>query len=163
MIGLLRLAVAVCLAIALSQFPAFSDQYVQRLGGQVDALSRVAAQFDASARAAGLTRDQALADLSGSAFRDAHQSNMREVFVRLDRARADLQMLRIAGPLERMLLPHRLRDAETLAATWGDFRPTIPVTVAGLWAAGIGLVLGWLLTALPGLLFRRPQDRLGWR
>ena len=28
-----------------------------------------------------------------------------------------LQMLRIAGPLERMLLPHRLRDAETLAAT----------------------------------------------
>lgn len=163
MIGLLRLAVAVCLAIALSQFPAFSDQYVQRLGGQVDALSRVAAQFDASARAAGLTRDQALADLSGSAFRDAHQSNMREVFVRLDRARADLQMLRIAGPLERMLLPHRLRDAETLAATWGDFRPAIPVTVAGLWAAGIGLVLGWLLTALPGLLFRRPQDRLGWR
>ena len=161
MIGLLRLAVAVCLAIALSQFPAFSDQYVQRLGGQVDALSRVAAQFDASARAAGLTRDQALADLSGSAFRDAHQSNMREVFVRLDRARADLQMLRIAGPLERMLLPHRLRDAETLAATWGDFRPAIPVTVAGLWAAGIGLVLGWLLTALPGLLFRRPQDRLG--
>ena len=163
MIGLLRLAVAVCLAIALSQFPAFSDQYVQRLGGQVDALSRVAAQFDASARAAGLTRDQALADLSGSAFRDAHQSNMREVFVRLDQARTDLQMLRIAGPLERMLLPHRLRDAETLAATWGDFRPAIPVTVAGLWAAGIGLVLGWLLTALPGLLFRRPQDRLGWR
>ena len=163
MIGLLRLAVAVCLAIALSQFPAFSDQYVQRLGGQVDALSRVAAQFDASARAAGLTRDQALADLSGSAFRDAHQSNMREVFVRLDRASADLQMLRLAGPLERMLLPHRLRDAETLAATWGDFRPAIPVTVAGLWAAGIGLVLGWLLTALPGLLFRRPQDRLGWR
>nr|WP_268939197.1 DUF2937 family protein [Paracoccus aerius] len=157
------MAVAVCLAIALSQFPAFSDQYVQRLGGQVDALSRVAAQFDASARAAGLTRDQALADLSGSAFRDAHQSNMREVFVRLDRASADLQMLRIAGPLERMLLPHRLRDAETLAATWGDFRPAIPVTVAGLWAAGIGLVLGWLLTALPGLLFRRPQDRLGWR
>ena len=163
MIGLLRLAVAVCLAIALSQFPAFSDQYVQRLGGQVDALSRVTAQFDASARAAGLTRDQALADLSGSAFRDAHQSNMREVFVRLGRARADLQMLRIAGPLERMLLPHRLRDAETLAATWGDFRPAIPVTVAGLWAAGIGLVLGWLLTALPGLLFTRPQDRLGWR
>ena len=64
MIGLLRLAVAVCLAIALSQFPAFSDQYVQRLGGQVDALSRVAAQFDASARAAGLTRDQALAMLA---------------------------------------------------------------------------------------------------
>ena len=163
MIGFLRLAVAVCLAIALSQFPAFSDQYVQRLGGQVDALSRVATEFDASAQAAGLSRDQALADLSGSAFRDAHQSNMREVFNRLDRARADLQLLRIAGPLERMLLPHRLRDTEILAATWGDFRPAVPVPVAGLWAGGIGLVLGWMLTALAGLVFRRPQDRLGWR
>ncbi|MTD99181.1 DUF2937 family protein [Paracoccus sp. YIM 132242] len=163
MTGLLRLAVAVLCAIVLSQFPAFSDQYVQRLGGQVDALSRVAAEFDASARAAGLTRDQALADLSGSAFRDAHQSNMRAVFARLDRARADLQMLRLAGPLERMLLPHRLRDTETLAATWGDFRPAVPVTVAGFWAAGIGLALGWWLGALPGLPFRRRQDRLGWR
>ncbi|TBN41946.1 DUF2937 family protein [Paracoccus subflavus] len=163
MIGMLRLAVAVCVAIALSQFPAFSDQYVQRLGGQVDALSRVAAEFDASAQGAGLTRDQALTDLSGSAFRDAHQANMRDVFARLDRARTDLQMLRIAGPLERMLLPHRLRDAETLAATWDDFRPAVPVTGAGLWAAGIGLALGWWLTALPGLVLGRRHDRLGWR
>lgn len=163
MTGLLRLAVAVCFAAALSQLPAFSDQYVQRLGGQVDALSRIAAEFDDSARTAGLTRDQALADLSGSAFRDAHQSNMRDAFARLDLARADLQMLRIAGPLERMLLPHRLRDPETLAATWGDFRPAVPVTAAGLWAAGIGLALGWFLTALPGLLARRRPDPAGWR
>ena len=162
MIGLLRLAVAVCFAAALSQFPAFSDQYVQRLGGQVDALSRVAAEFDASARATGLSRDQALADLSGSAFRAAHQSNMRDVFVRLDHARTDLQMLRIAGPLERMALPHRLRDGETLAATWADFRPALPVTVAGFWAAGIGFALGWLLAALPGLFVRR-RNRPGWR
>nr|WP_272874537.1 DUF2937 family protein [Paracoccus shandongensis] len=159
----MRLAVAVCFAAALSQFPAFSDQYVQRLGGQVDALSRVAAEFDDSARGTGLTREQALADLSGSAFRDAHQSNMRAVFARLDQARADLQMLRLAGPLERMALPHRLRDPETLAATWGDFRPAVPVTAAGLWAAGIGLALGWLSTGLPGLVFRRRQDRPGWR
>lgn len=163
MSGVLRLAAALCLAVVLSQFPAFSDQYVQRLGGQVDALSRVAAEFDASAGAAGLSRDQALADLSGSAFRDRHQADMRAIFARLDRARADLQMLRLAGPLKRMLLPHRLRDAETLAATRGDFRPAVPVTVAGFWAAGIGLALGWLLAGLPGLVIRRRQDRPGWR
>jgi hypothetical protein len=162
-IGFLRLALAVCFAVVLSQFPAFSDQYVQRLGGQVDALSRVAAEFDTSAQAAGLTRDQALADLGGSTFRDAHRDNMRDVFTRLDQARSDLQMLRIAGPLERMLLPHRLRDPETLTAAWGDFRPAVPVTAAGLWAASIGLALGWLLAALPGLVFRRRQDRLDWR
>ena len=163
MIGLLRLAVALCLAAALSQFPAFSDQYVQRLGGQVDALSRVAAEFDASAERAGLTRAEALADLSGSAFRDAHQSDMRRAFQRLDHARDDLQMLRLATPLERMALPHRLRDPETLLATWGDFSPAIPITAAGLIAAGVGFLLGWLLCGLPGLLFGGRRDRLGWR
>lgn len=148
MTGLLRLIVAVALAVALSQFPAFSDQYVQRLGGQVDALSRVVADFDDSARRAGLDREQALSDLGGTAFRDAHQADMRRIFVRLDHARADLVMLRLAAPLERMLLPHRLRDTDTLAATWGDFRPAVPVTAAGLIAAAIGFMLGWVLTGL---------------
>lgn len=162
MIGLLRLLVAAILAAVLSQFPAFSDQYVQRLGGQVDALSRVAEEFDASATRAGLTRTEALADLSGSAFRDAHQQDMRHAFRRLDRARSDLQMLRLAGPLERMLLPHRLRDTETLRATWGDFSPALPLTRAGLIAAALGFLIGWLVMTLGGRLMRR-DERLGWR
>ena len=62
----LRLILGLVFAVALSQFPAFSDQYVQRLGGQVDALAQVAADFDRSARRAKLTRDEALAELSGS-------------------------------------------------------------------------------------------------
>lgn len=160
--SLLRLIPALALGAALSQFPAFSDQYVQRLGGQVDALRKVASEFDASARRAGLTRDQALADLSGSAFRDAHAADMARAFVRLDRAEDDLRLLRAASPLERIALPHRLRDTETLAATWGDFRPAVPVTMAGLYAGGIGFLLGWLLTGLLGLAFRRNQ-RPAWR
>lgn len=158
----LRLAFAMIFAAGLSQFPAFSDQYVQRLGGQVDALTRMAAEFDASASSAGLSREQALRDLSGSPFREAHQDNMRQIFARLDRAGADLAMLRGAAPLERMLLPHRLRDGETLTATWGDFRPAIPVTATGLMAALIGLSLGWLLWGALSLPFAR-RDRLGWR
>lgn len=163
MIRLLRLSAALASAALLSQFPAFSDQYLQRLGGQVDALSRVAEDFDDSAREVGLTREQALADLSGSGFREAHRADMQQVFVRLERARADLQMLRLADPLERLLLPHRLRDPETLAATWGDFRPALPVTGSGFIAAAIGLVLGWLISGLPGLFFHRRREPLGWR
>lgn len=153
--GVLRLIPAAALAAGLSQFPAFSDQYVQRLGGQVDALTRVAAEFDASASRAGLSREAALADLTGSGFRDAHQADMRHSFARLEHARADLAMLRMAAPLERMALPHRLRDRETLAATWRDFRPAIPVTSAGLIAAGIGFLAGWLLPGLLAWPFRR--------
>lgn len=158
--ALRSLAALVCAAL-LSQFPAFSDQYVQRLGGQVDALSEVAAEFDASAARAGLDRRQALVELSGSRFREAHRDDLRRTFRRLDRARADLAILRLADPLERMLLPHRLRDPRTLAATWGDFRPAIPVTPAGLSAAGFGFLLGWLLGGLPGQLLRRRGDASG--
>ena len=64
MTGLLRLILALGFAVALSQFPAFSDQYVQRLGGQADALQKVAAEFDASADRAGLTRQAALEELA---------------------------------------------------------------------------------------------------
>lgn len=163
MTGLLRLVVALSFAAAMSQFPAFSDQYVQRLGGQLDALSLIAQEFDASAARAGLSREAALADLAGSDFRISHQADMRRAFQRLDRARADYQMLTLAGPLERMLLPHRLRDAETLAATWGDFRPAVPLTIPGLLAALIGLGLGWLAAALVALPFRRDRTPLGWR
>ncbi|MDP5308251.1 DUF2937 family protein [Paracoccus spongiarum] len=164
MTGALRLAAAACCAAALSQFPAFSDQYLQRLGGQIDALSAVADRFDASAAAAGMTREAALADLQGSAFRAAHQADMRLAFRRLERLRADHQMLRIATPMERILLPHRLRDPQTLAATWGDFAPALPVSVAGVVAALIGAVAGWLIAGVVLLPFRtRRRDRLGWR
>ncbi|WP_312525559.1 DUF2937 family protein [Paracoccus sp. (in: a-proteobacteria)] len=158
----LRLIMALVLASLLSQFPAFSDQYVQRLGGQVDALSRVAGEFDASATKAGLTREAALADLSGSAFRDTHQDDMRTVFSRLDKARADLELLRKATPLERMTLPQRFRDLETLTATWHDFKPALPITTSGLIAAAVGFAIGWMLAVIIGMLFPRRQ-RLGWR
>lgn len=148
MIALLRWAAALICAAALSQFPAFSDQYVQRLGGQVDALSLIAAEFDDSAARSGMTRAEALADLSGSAFREAHGRDMRRAFGRLDRARADLQILRLAGPIERMALPHRLRDLQTLTATWHDFQPALPITLSGAIAGLIGLLLGWVAAGL---------------
>ncbi|GLS80939.1 DUF2937 family protein [Paracoccus marinus] len=158
----LRLILGLIFAAALSQFPAFSDQYVQRLGGQVDALTQVATDFDASARRARLTRDEALAELSGSAFREAHSGDMRQVFVRLEKASNDLALLRAASPLERIALPHRLRDVETLRATWGDFRPALPVTQAGFIAAGLGLLIGWLLAGLLAAPFRR-REQVSWR
>lgn len=163
MSGILKLIVALIAAAILSQFPAFSDQYVQRLGGQVDALTRMAEEFDVSAERAGLTRNEALAELSGTEFRDAHGRDVVRNFQRLDHARADLQLLRLASPLERMALPHRLRDPATLTATWGDFRPALPLTPSGLIAAGIGFALGWILTALIGRGFRPRREVLGWR
>ena len=129
-------------AVALSQFPEFSQQYLQRLGGQADVLNKIEADFDTAAGQAGLTREAALSDLSGTVFRDLHREDIRETLIRAERVRADLDLLRAATPLERIALPHRFRDPETLAATWSDFRPGVPVTTAGFISALIGFLLG---------------------
>jgi hypothetical protein len=150
MLQKLILAGALATGVAGSQFPEFSQQYLQRLGGQFDALSQVAKDFDASATKAGLTRDAAMAEIKGSTFQDSHRQDMENVFTRLDRITADLSLLRAAGPLERMALPHRFRDVETMQATWADFRPAVPVTFEGALATGIGFLAG--LLALNGLI-----------
>lgn len=150
MIGrVLTLAGGLAGAAALSQFPEFSQQYLQRLAGQVDALTVVVRDFDASAQKNGLSREEALAELQGTAFLDDRRQDLRRTFLRHARLSDNLVALREAGPLERLLMPQRLGDAETLAATWGDFRPAVPVTLDGLAAAGIGFLGGGL--ALSGL------------
>ena len=161
MLQKLILAASLATGMAGSQFPEFSQQYLQRLGGQYDALSQIARDFDASATKAGLTRDAALAEITGSTFQDAHRADMANVFARLDNVTADLALLRAARPLERMAFPHRFRDTETFAATWADFRPAVPVTIDGAIATAIGFLAGLIsLNALFAALrwpFRRSK------
>ena len=146
-------------AAGLSQFPEFSQQYLQRLAGKVDALAAVVADFDASATRNNLTRDQALAELAGTPFLIDRQADMRRNVADHKRLSDDLTRLRDATPLERLAMPQRLGDAETLAAAWADFRPAIPATVDGAVSAGVGYMAGWgLLAGLWALLawpFRR--------
>lgn len=150
MLKVLSFTGALAGAAALSQFPEFSQQYLQRLGGQVDALGQITAEFDASAEKAGLSRDEALASMSGTEFLGYRQEDMRRAFARHERLSSDLALLRVAGPFERVLLPHRFADRDLLEATWADFKPAMPVTTAGLATAGAGFAGGW--AAVAGLL-----------
>lgn len=131
-------------AVALSQFPEFSQQYLQRLAGKVDALAVVMADFDASAAQGGLSREAALQQLSGTAFAQSHQSDLRATFATHDRLAAHLAALRAASPVERLTMPQRMADPETLEATWADFQPAIPTTTAGAMTAGLGYLAGWI-------------------
>lgn len=148
-------------AVALSQFPEFSQQYLQRLAGKVDALSAVAADFDATAAKSGLSRDAALAQLTGSEFNQNHQADLRATFTQAQVLSANLAALRAASPLERLTMPQKLGDVETLQDTWADFKPAIPTTMDGATTAGIGYVGGWALAAalwrLLSFPFRRRQ------
>lgn len=163
MINTLGKALCLCGAIAgggaLSQYPAFAQQYIQRLGGQVDALAEVVEDFDRSALEAGLTRSEALEEMAGGTFLDARADDMRRTFARHVILTDQLARLRAASPMQRVRLAPQLRDAPTLAATWGDFEPAMPLSTAGAATTVAGGVLGWGLVAALLALVARPFHR----
>ena len=159
MIRTLALAGGILGAAALSQYPEFAQQYLQRLGGQVDALTVIVDDFEASAMEAGLTRTEALEEMTGTTFLDQHQTDLRRTFRRHAVLSDDLATLRAASPLGRILMPQRVADPATFAATWADFRPAMPLTVAGVASGAVGFGLGWLLTRLALALAIAPLRR----
>lgn len=146
-------------ATGLSQFPEFSQQYLQRLAGAVDELHRVVADFDASAEGVGMSREQALQSLNGGEFQIARKADMERTIARSARLTDDLEALRAAPMAMRALQPQRFTDPEIAAAAWDDFKPAVPVTVTGFGFAGVGFVLGgalaWIGWRVLGWPFRR--------
>jgi hypothetical protein len=135
--------------IGTSQLPEFSQQYRQRIGGAIEELADVVAEFDADATENGLTREQALEKHAGSAeplFRSRGESMQVTIerYQTLLRQQADFEA---RSPLFQPLVLAG-SDPVTLAGTWQDFRPAVPVTTAGL-AWGL---IGWTLVALLGSL-----------
>jgi hypothetical protein len=159
MIRVLSLCAGLCGAATLSQYPEFAQQYTQRLAGQVDALAIVVADFDRSALDAGLTRTQALDQLTGTAFLTARQADMQATFARHTVLSISLSQLRKASALGRLQLAHRLNDAQTLRNTWGDFQPAVPVTAAGAVSGIAGYVGGWAFMAILLSALKRPFQR----
>ncbi|MEM6886818.1 MAG: DUF2937 family protein [Pseudomonadota bacterium] len=154
----LTLVVTVCGGLLAAQFPAFSQQYAQRLGGAVDELARVVADFDASAQAAGLTRQAALAELRGTVFLERRQQDMRRSVGRLKTLRGDLEALKGAGPFMRAYYIGHLTDRDVVRRTLETFKPGLPVGTAGF----SFFVLGWLaasgiVSLCARLLRRRPR------
>ncbi|MFD0857698.1 DUF2937 family protein [Roseovarius aquimarinus] len=156
----LTLAGGIAGAAGLSQFPEFSQQYVQRLGGAVDELSRFVAEFDADAAALGLGRAAALEDLAeGSAMGAKRAETMGRVIVRHERLSADLRVLRDAGPFTRAYRMRSFADPEIAGAAWEAFEPALPLTPAGGIFAGTGFAAGMAVSGAFLALLRAPFRR----
>ncbi|MDF1801825.1 DUF2937 family protein [Thalassovita sp.] len=152
----LTLAGGLAGAGAASQFPEFSQQYTQRLGGAVDALATVAAEFDASARVSGLTRNQALEQMVGSDFVARRRADMERVFTRHAQLSADLETLHAAGPFMRAYHATRLNDRDIATRAWEAYQPAIPTNFAGAVFGGLGFLSGAVLIALALATLRWP-------
>jgi len=161
MLRLLALAGGFAGAVGLSQFPEFSQQYLQRLSGAVDELRAIVLSFDTAAAAAGLTRAAALQELSGTPFQTELQTTIAGQITRYEALSADYTALSEAEPIGRLAQVYRFTDPDLAQRTWDMFRPALPVTKDGLLCAGLGFLGGWAFVSLvfgglARLLRRRP-------
>ena len=155
-----RLLSIICglgLGVCLSQFPEFSQQYAQRLGGAIDELAAITANFDAAAARDGLSREAALAryDVNQDKFIVERGNDMRGVFARYEKLLAHQSALSDAGPIEKALSFASYYDPAIAARTWETYRPAVPVTAEGLGFGGAGLLAGYGLVGALALPFRR--------
>jgi len=160
MLGLGRtvtLAAALAAGVGASQLPELGQQYRQRLGGAVDALGQVVAEFDADAERNGLDREAALYEMTVNPDPLVHDraASMRRVITRYERLSAQAEAYAHAGPFGRLAAVAVNFDPELLAATVEDYEPGVPVTAEGAVSAGGGFVTVVLLGAGLGRLVRR--------
>ena len=131
-------------AAGLSQFPEFSQQYVQRLAGQVDALTQQVMEFDQTALADGMGREEMLQAMAETPLVAGQEAMWRRTIARHAKLSENLVALRAASPMKRLTLPHRMADPATVQAVWADFSPALPLSAAGAVASGAGFLAGWL-------------------
>lgn len=141
------LIVAILSGTATSQLPEFAQQYRQRIGGAVDALKEVMADFETDAAAFGLSVEEAIQRLKSDddGFTRQRGESMEQTQVRLDRLTTQQEDMQSAGPFARLGVFLRNMDRELAQATAEDYEPALPVTTEGLAAAGIGGLAGLLL------------------
>lgn len=156
----MAMLIALVVAVAASQVPAFVQQYEQRLGGALQEAQRELGQFEANAAAAGLSFNDYVQRLSRNA--DPAVARTGETVADTARRVADLgaqaQALADASHLFKPLVLAGRHDAELLAGAWRQFHYTLLLDPQ---FALVGLVLGWLLQRLLWSLLRlvRPAAR----
>ncbi len=137
------------LAVMLSQFPEYAQQYTQRLGGAVDELRVITEDFDRAAAEGGLDRQQALAryNASNDDFLAGRGTSMTATFQRYEYLSATLEEIEGAGPVERLQSLPAYLDTDIGRRTLENYRPAVPVTMEGVLYAGAGFILGYLVVS----------------
>ncbi len=165
----LALAGGVTGAAGLSQFPEFSQQYMQRLGGAVDELTRQVDRYSEDASKLDLSLDAYIDQLSTEGdLANTQAGNMRSDILRHTRLSEALGALEGAGPFMRARLAAYMGDRDVAGEAYAAFKPAVPVTMEGAAFAGTGFFAGWaglsvvfallgrLWAGLRGLMRRSP-------
>jgi len=146
--GIFCVIIGLAMAAVLSQEPEFLQQYRQRLDGAIGILQQQADAFDADARAQSLTRDQALGRLQTNPdpIAVAEGSQRQAAFVRLDTLARDRADLAQPGLIHRFTNLVRHLDRPIAKSTLTGFVPAAPLSADGLFFAGLGFLIGFLIS-----------------
>jgi DUF2937 family protein len=157
----LALAIAVLAGLIGSQGPEFAQQYRQRLGGALEELRRIIAEFDAEAQRQNLTPAEGLRRLEDNDDPLARQrgEDMAEGIDRASRLSEQLQAITSGGPLTRLAVVAKGFDPEIARSTLDNYEPAAPLSLGALAAAGLAAFWGWAATHLITWPFRRRSRR----
>ncbi len=153
--------VAVTGALGAAQFPAFYQQYLQRLGGRLDqAESDVGRLIDDAARL-GRTLDAYISELMESGSEAARQAAIREL-ERVDNAGAlasAYERLSNAPPWQRPVVFADTFDPAIAKDTMAAFQPAFQLTPESLAYGAAGMLLALGLYTLAEISGRRILQR----
>ncbi len=148
---LIRALAALVGAALLSQFPAFYDQYLQRLGGRLDQARIESARIDQAARQEGLSVAAYIEVFLRNQESPVRRQGrvMQAQYGELVRMEAAFATLRDAPVAARPLRFAGHAAGDIARKTFEDFQPALPLGPEGLTYALIGL-LGGLFGARAG-------------
>lgn len=140
----LSLALSLMIGAIFSQLPEYAQQYRQRLGGAIDELNGIVAQFDGEIASENLDRAQALQRLSENTDTLARQRGtaMRETIARAARLSEQQKQFADSGNFGRIAVMTRNFDPGVAKNAYAAFEPALPVTIEGGTAALIGFLGG---------------------
>ena len=148
-------------ALIAAQFPEFSQQYRQRLGGALEELRQFVEDFDADAERNQLTRPAALEtyDDAQEPFLRDRGVTARSTLSRYDRLFQQKVRLEAAEPLLRPVVVLNRPDMTVMHGAWADFQPGVPITPAALVWAVIGFFFAGGLVSLIRQVFGSARGR----
>ena len=158
----LALAIGLLFAVCASQLPEYVQQYRQRLGGAVEELKRIVAQFDVEAEAQSLTRAQGIARLEDNQDPLVHArgADMQTDVDRERRLEAQQQAFADAGPISQYWVLVERLDPTLAGQAYAIYQPALPLTPSGFITGAVGLAAGWAGTHALARPFRRRRRAL---
>lgn len=136
-------------ALAGSQAPGFTLQYMQNLSGRLDELRPIVEQFDSDVARYGYTRDRALIECdSSTGLLEALCTGYATTIRRYELLTGHFAELKAAGDYARPVLLMRGAAENPVIREIGrsvmkEFKPAIPATLDGAAYAGGGFAVLW--------------------